>query len=314
MSGTLDRALSLWGLSGAEARLIAARENAVYRVTRGGTSLALRLHRTGYRSDAELASELDWMAAVAAAGIGVPAPVPASDGALLHVVDGVQVDVLTWLEGETLAEALDAASPDTRRQLFAALGAEMARLHAASDAWTPPPGFRRCRWDRDGLLGEMPLWDRFWRNPGLTTEDRALFEAFRTQAHDALGEDGAEADTGLIHADLVAANVLVGREGLALIDFDDGGYGYRLFDIATALFKHMTAPDYPALKAALLESYTDLRGVDLSRLDLFLALRAATYVGWNITRRAEDPTGARNRRFIDQARPLLQHWIDHRRP
>ena len=92
---------------------------------------------------------------------------------------------------------------------------------------------------------------------------------------------------------------------LSLIDFDDGGWGYRLFDIATALIKSRAEPDYPALQAALIAGYQRERALDVSALDLFMALRAVTYVGWIITRLNEPGGTTRNSRMVAQARALI---------
>ena len=87
-------ALPIWGLEGSKASLVAARENAVFRVERSQGPLALRVHRQGYRTDAELRSELDWMAELANAGLSVPVPLASVSGELLHRVKAHQVDVL----------------------------------------------------------------------------------------------------------------------------------------------------------------------------------------------------------------------------
>lgn len=306
MNAIVEQALTLWGFEDATWSLIADRENAVYRVDAGHGSFALRLHRQGYRTDAELCSELMWMAALGKGGLSVPVPCLSCEGQQLHVIDRIQVDVLTWLAGDTMDYALNICD---RTALFRHLGAHMARFHAVSDAWHPPAAFVRCHWSREGLLGEKPLWDRFWENPALTSVDRGLFTTLRSTADQHLRTIEGGADYGLIHADLVPANVLVDGDSLYLIDFDDGGYGFRLFEIATVLLKHHQAPDYIQLKAALIEGYTDLRPLDTSALDLFLALRAATYVGWNITRMDEDETGDRNARFISSARDLAARYL-----
>jgi Ser/Thr protein kinase RdoA (MazF antagonist) len=96
---------------------------------------------------------------------------------------------------------------------------------------------------------------------------------------------------------------------LHLIDFDDGGFGYRLFELATALLKYHTDPEYPVFESALIEGYSSLRTIDTTPLPLFLALRATTYVGWNISRMAEDETGARNARFIRQAENFVNAYL-----
>ena len=70
-------ALKHWGVTGCEPELLKYRENAVYRVMApNGRPAALRIHRYGYHSDAELRSELNWMQALQADGIDVPNIIP----------------------------------------------------------------------------------------------------------------------------------------------------------------------------------------------------------------------------------------------
>lgn len=298
MTKAVETALGLWGLLGARSSLVAARENAVYKVTTQGAYFALRLHRSGYRSDAELRSELQWMDVAARAGLSVPAPLASREGAFLHVIGDVQVDVLSWLSGPPLAECIDQMDGAGRVQVFTQLGQAMAELHLASDAVNFPAGFQRCRWDVEGLLGKQPLWDRFWDNPGLTGAQRDRLLAFRDRARRDLDAHSDTLDFGLIHADLVPNNVLIAEDGISLIDFDDGGFGYRLFDVATVLLKISGRADFLALKEALIQGYHARRSLDMTGLDLLMAIRAATYVGWNITRMAENGGTERNGRFI----------------
>lgn len=302
MTSVLMSALPLWGFEGARYELFAARENAVYRIQTDGGTYALRLHRQGYRTDQELRSELQWMGAFTGTSISVPEPLPSLSGNLLHIVEGIQVDVLSWLDGSPLRDLEDTLSLFERRNIFLRLGKDMARMHGLSDNWDQPKGFTRCAWDRNGLLGETPLWDRFWDNPRLDPEDRKILKAMRMKADDVLAQIEGTLDFGLIHADLVSTNVMVDGEMLHFIDFDDGGFGFRLFDVATSLHRFQQDADYADLKEALLQGYASARSLDFSALDLFLLLRSATYVGWNITRMAEDGAEERNKRFIANAR------------
>ncbi|SPJ30914.1 phosphotransferase enzyme family protein [Falsiruegeria mediterranea] len=310
MSAVVQQALKLWGLEAATVSLIATRENHVYRVNREGETYALRLHRQGLHSNAALQSELQWLAAIGAGGVGVPSPIAAKDGRFLQTIDGVQVDVLTWLSGRPLGATTQGIDHPDRTSVFRALGQEMARLHTVSDAWTPSADFARWSWDRAGLLGDAPLWDRFWENPSLNVTDRALFANFRFTANRDLERLETTLDYGLIHADLVRENVMVDGDHVRFIDFDDAGFGFRLFDVATALIKNLDEPDYPDLKAALLAGYRAERPLDPSLLDLFMALRAATYVGWIISRLDEEGGHARNTRFIKTARTVLTKYLN----
>ena len=302
-------ALPHWGLGGGTVTLIAARENAVYRVDHPSGPFALRVHRTGYRTDSQLAAELDWMAMLDQAGLSVPAPIPALNGKTLQIVGGSQVDVLTWLSGGTLVDALPHLDADQRAALFGRLGRTMAHMHSAIDGWAGASQCDRPAWDAAGLLGDSPMWDRFWDNPGLTPEQTAQMVAFRARATTELHALAPALDYGLIHADLVPANVMMSGDKLHFIDFDDGGFGFRLFDVATALFKLSAEPDYATLHHALLSGYSETRAIEASHLPLFMALRAASYVGWNITRAQEPGAGDRNARFIAEAQTAIAAYM-----
>ncbi|MDB3891604.1 homoserine kinase [Alphaproteobacteria bacterium] len=305
MNATVNSALQLWGLEGADWSLIAARENRVFKVnTRGGQSYALRLHRRAFRSDAELTSELEWMDALAKGGLNVPAPIAAMDGACLHRVDDVQIDVLSWLPGAPLGETGQPLSLTDRQGVFRRIGVQMARLHEISDAWTPPENFDRWSWDRAGLLGNQPVWGRFWENPTLSHEDKTLFEATRDRAEQQLAEVEKALDYGLIHADLVRENLMIDGDRVYLIDFDDGGWGFRLFDLATFLFKNRSEPDFQELNSAFLDGYQSRRSINIDALPLFMLLRAFTYVGWVINRMEEPGATGRSKRFVETARTL----------
>jgi Ser/Thr protein kinase RdoA (MazF antagonist) len=102
---------------------------------------------------------------------------------------------------------------------------------------------------------------------------------------------------------------MVDDDVLHLIDFDDGGFGYRLFEVATAFYPHRNSADFDTLKTSLAAGYHSIRPLNMSGLDLFLALRAMTYVGWNIARLDEDPSGERNARHITSATQLAAAYL-----
>lgn len=304
MTDTVPKALALWGLTGHQTTLVAERENLVYRVD-CTPPRALRLHRRGLRTKAELASELDWMAALQTRGLSVPQPFPALDGALCHEIDGQIVDMLGWLDGVPMGKG-GRLNPELDGQAaYRALGQAMANLHLKSDDWTPPPQFHRHKWDFDGLLGETPLWGRFWENPRLTPVEADLMTRARLKAREMLSALTAP-DYGLIHADLVQENVLFGATGPQLIDFDDGGFGYRLFDMATVLNFILREPDPEPLQSAFTQGYLATRPVDLTALPLFQAIRAFTYVGWIVPRLSEPGAEARQTRFTTLAARMAE--------
>ncbi|MCP4316080.1 MAG: phosphotransferase [Hyphomicrobiales bacterium] len=306
----VQNVLSLWGLEGCDAKLVAQRENRVFRVTGpDGCTYALRLHRPGYRSDAELYSELEWLAELHRCGLQVPLPVASQEGAYLHHSEVFPVSLLTWLPGKPMGETGGSLNVADRLAAFRAVGEAMARMHMVSDEWRLPLQFERCSWDFEGLLGDNPLWGRFWENPQLTPQQRNLIAAARDRAQDDLRAIEQTQDYGLIHADLVRENVLLSKGALQLIDFDDGGFGFRLFDIATTLNKNRREPDYTDLEAALVEGYARVRPTDTSDLQLFMLLRAFTYLGWIMTRMDEPGASVRCARFIANAVEMSRDYL-----
>lgn len=309
MRAIVDQAAGLWGLNPTGISLVAQRENAVWRADGDRGVFALRLHRVGYRTVAELTSELAWMAALQTAGMAVPRPIASRDGRLVEVIDGTCVDLLTWLPGHMAGNHGTLEGIGDRCGYMRRLGALLAQMHDISDVWTIPSGFTRPRWDRAGLVGAAPLWGPFWQNPDLTAEERDLVLEARDRADSALAALENTQDFGLIHADAITENVMIDGDTLSLIDFDDGGWGFRDFDLATVLMRQLTAPDYTALRLALLEGYSARRLVDPQTLDLHILLRSLTYLGWIITRRSEPGGEDRSARARATALPLARAYL-----
>ncbi len=261
-------------------RPLSKRENAVWEVALpDGARAALRLHRPGYQSEAAIRSELWWCGALAARGLPVPAPVPRPDGALTGVApSGRVVSVVSWVEGEPIGAAGVplAGTPAAQAEVHHALGRLLARIHAATDALVPPPWFTRPRWDREGLVGEAPLWGRFWEHPALSPTDRGVLLAARGYLSARL--DGPLAP---IHADVLRENVLAGPRGLSLIDFDDSGTGLRLYDLGTVLSQCLGEPAFPEIRAALMQGYGT---ADLAAVEAMTLMRCCASVGWTMPR------------------------------
>ncbi len=234
----------------------------------------------------------------------MPRPVVLPSGGWLTECRGYQIDLLSWCPGDTLTATIEPDGVSRGLPHLSRLGETMAKLHLLSDAWERPEKFDRPKWDHDGLLGAAPLWGRFWANPTLDRDDHIALQDFRDRASHRLIACQDELDFGLIHADLIPDNVLVDNDRLHLIDFDDGGFGYRLFELATALIRYIEMPEYEAIKQALLEGYLQHRMIDLSHFDLFMGLRAVTNLGWIADRLTEAGARERNEKAIRIARKL----------
>jgi Ser/Thr protein kinase RdoA (MazF antagonist) len=278
--------------NGTATRLIRNRENAVFEIKLPTGKAALRLHRQAYQDDQAIESELWWCGALAAQGVCVPAALKSRDGAyLVKLSNGRCASVIAWVEGEPLGEAgVPFATP--LPQLLAqhhTLGRLIATLHIATDALVLPTTFSRPKWDINGLVGENPFWGRFWDHPAASAEQKSVLEKARAYLLGQLTQQRASgADFGPIHADVLRENVLVEGNKLSLIDFDDSGFGFRLYDLGTVMSQNLYEPAYAQIRDALIAGYASLRAVTNDMVEVHTLARTCASVGWTISRLAPD--------------------------
>lgn len=275
---------------GTPVRLINARENAVFEMTLpDGTHAALRLHRMGYQSDAAIQSELWWTAALAAKGVPVPEPLATvNSDQLVRLGTGRMASAVRWLDGDPLGKHGQPFDMPTDRVVrrYHALGQMIARVHDTTDALALPDFFIRPRWDIPGLVGEAPLWGRFWDHPAAAADQRKTLISARGFLANWLSR---QTDApGLIHADVLRENVLVHGDRLSLIDFDDSGIGFRHQDLGTALVQNLYEPAYTVIRDALISGYAETRPVTVEAVEVFALARTCASVGWTMPRLAPD--------------------------
>jgi len=321
-----SNALQAWQLEAKLLELIKYRENAVYRVlTDDNRQFALRIHRPGYHTDAALRSELQWMFALAKDGIEVPEIIPTPDGQLFVKASAEgdpqprQVDLFAWVEGQELGSVENGLGNDPQaiHQIYHTIGQKAAQLHNHACRWSLPTDFQRHAWDLEGLVGEQPFWGRFWALEALTDQQRELINDARETIRAELEAYDQTADNySLIHADFVPENLLVDGEHVRLLDFDDAGFGWHLFELATALYFIQDEPHYEVAKAALIAGYREFRPLpdsELQYLPLFLAARAFTYLGWVQSRWETETAKALTPMLVQLACETAERYLMHSR-
>ena len=274
----IEASLGLWDETrSGHARLVNLSENHTFRVDAPAGRFMLRVHRPGYQSAAAIESELAWLGALQGA-LPVPRPLAGLHGRLLQSLPtGHHVVLFAAEPGIEPPEDGDLAP------LFEVLGRYAARLHDHAQSWNRPASFTRQAWTAASILDPAGLWGDWRGAPGaeavlapLTALDRQLRQ--RLQAY------GMSADRyGLIHADMRLANLLVDGDHVTLIDFDDCGFCWFLYDLAASLSFVETRRDLRTLIDAWVAGYTPVRPLtseDLAMIEPMILLRRMALLAW----------------------------------
>jgi Ser/Thr protein kinase RdoA (MazF antagonist) len=303
--GVARAALDAFGFTDAQLRLIVDAGNTTYRVRVPGdkpleTDLyvngyySLRLHQSGYQNEGAVDSELKWLFALSEGGLPVPQPIFTRDGHLsvevsLPGAPARRCSLLRWVKGRM-----------SGKRVFPwhlkAIGRLMARLQNHASKWSPPPGFVRRHYDHNGLWGD-DTGTGYTADQVIPMIPREYSDGFHivTSRVESVRDDWEKGPEvyGLIHADLgTEANVLFHRGEARAIDFDDGGYGYWVYDLAIPLVDLEGYKAFPIFRKALLEGYDEYRSLpteQLEKLDLFIAAFRALEIFWGTAAMLYDP-------------------------
>ncbi|WP_084127208.1 phosphotransferase enzyme family protein [Demequina sp. NBRC 110054] len=277
-----------------EMTLIGVSENASFLLRRDGVPFAvLRLNRPGYLAGSgAVLSETAWVRAIAEdTDVAVPAPLAGADGETVQtlVLEGGResTGVLSpFVPGTMLEDRAD------QERWFGRIGTATAQLHEHARGWKRPAGFSRHDWALEHMIGADARWGR-WRDQYLLERDRALLARAEAAALSVLGDGPARTpDTwGLIHADIRPSNVIVEGDAMTVIDFDDCGDSWFLYDFASALTWMDHLPTAAGMAQDWIAGYREVRPT-FSAADAEVAValdmvRCLTMLGWCTTHRAD---------------------------
>lgn len=281
-----NASLPLWPVpEGARARLINVSENATYLVEAGDFRSVLRVHRPAYHTRRGIEQELAWSQALAADGmVRTPPPIAGNDGELVQeghaegLCERRYMVMFTFSPGRQPDENEDLAAG------FERLGAIAAQTHLHSQAWRKPEPLERLVWDADAVFGPEPNWGDWRDAPNVTPQIREVLEKVEEVVCRRLAAFGKGRDRyGLVHADMRLANLLIDDDATTLIDFDDCGLGWFLYDFATSISFMEDHPQVPALRRAWVRGYRSVRPLpdeDEAEIDTFVMLRRMALLAW----------------------------------
>ncbi len=283
----VEQSLPLWDLpEGTTATLMNVSENATYRLDApDGSKTVLRVHRENYHTLNGIQTELDWLHALQNdAGIITPQAIAGRDGREIQedIVDGLpvkrQMVLFEFIDGIEPSEDHDLIEP------FRRLGEVGALLHHHAMGWKRPAYYERLVWDHEHVAGPNPNWGNWRDGPISDPAHIAQFERLERGMVERLNRYGRGPERfGLAHADLRLANLLLVGDSTRVIDFDDCGDAWFLYDLATALTLIDNIEATPALVEAWLDGYARHRQLDdddLAAIASLIMMRRIAMMAW----------------------------------
>lgn len=276
--------------------------NQVYRVTTAAETLVVRV--PGAAADpAQPLLTIAWLQHLARCGLErIP-----------RYVDRVPLGnsfatILTWVAGEPLEKRVTPA--DAR-----AMGVFTARLHNASDSFSPPETTGHLRWDWDRLFGPGTILHAPERDYLLTPQQQNILQQTAQRVRVAMDRlEGLPQTYGAIHSDLHTSNVVMEHGVLGAIDFGECAPGWYLFDAAVPLLDFALDWDEPRddLHTAWLEGYQSVRLLlpeIWAELPVFLAARCAETTNW-VLDWSEETQAESAAEFLAESIDWLAEWLD----
>ena len=291
-----DQALARWGLGAPTLTWLGYGGNAVFKVQSDAGEYVLRLQPAWRVNFRQARSELAWLKAIRQmSDLRAPCPVAASaknHAALLVEVAHPQLPpphsalacLFEFIHGAS-KPAADLRCADLR-----AIGRYLARLHTRAQI-SPPAGFDRPRLAAQGLFGGGSPYAPQRNDQILTTAQQEVCQAVARAVETVWSQlHRQDAAFGLIHADLLAKNILFTEAGIAALDFEYCGWGCYLYDLAPLLWqlKGEQPQNYAQLTASLWAGYSAALGdvpPSPDHLETLIAARQLASCRWLLNNR-----------------------------
>jgi len=271
-----------------EVRLLAQSENIVFLVDDPARTqkyvARVNSGRLAYHSKPSIESEMEWLMAIRRdTDIRVPDVLADRNGDTVHTLNLGEKNNTRFAALYSFLEGIEPPEDNLVRDFFG-LGAITAKLHEHSKCWTPPDSFKRHSWSAEDILDDTLNWGHWKDGIGIEGETAQVLARAETVVRKRMEDLPSDKDNfGLIHADLRLPNLLVNGAQMSIIDFDDCGYGWFLYELAAAVSFIEDHADFDQLLSRWIEGYQTVSEIDqeiLDALPTLLLLRRFSLIAW----------------------------------
>lgn len=267
-------------------------ENLTYQIETEAKRYVLRIYRPGYHDPEELYGEILWQKRLKEdTCLHLADILEGKDGMLIQRAEiggkSYDIAVFTFVPGKVLRDL----SGEKLYCYMEKMGEITGILHKHAIEWKDAGKLKRFHWDFEDLAGKNARWGSFMEMKTLTPDQMKWYEEAVKIAEKRLQKYGKTKERyGLIHGDLNINNILADGETLYVLDFDDCGFGWFLYDLSTAVLEYFGETMQRSLEALLkgYQKYRKLPKEDLEEVETFVILRKIIRVGWIATHMDND--------------------------
>lgn len=276
----------------------------------------LRVNRPGYHSLEELNSEISWMYELKKdTDIHMAEVLPGKNGERIQKLDMQDPEnpyytcsLFSFVEGESIRDI-----EYTRLlQYQKVIGSICAKMHLHVLNSEKVRSLPRFSWSEKDLVGKDAIVGDWEISDQITEEQRAVLKQAVEIALKRLEEYGKSSDRyGLIHSDLNINNILVDGDVVNVLDFDDCGYGWFLYDLATSVLEYDDTLE--EMIAAWVEGYEQIRTLseaDKDEIDTFVVLRKIVRIGWIYSHIDNDTVKRVTPKYYEETTKLASKYIE----
>jgi Ser/Thr protein kinase RdoA (MazF antagonist) len=259
----------------------------------GGKVAIICVNKPGYHRPKELLGEVVWMDEIRRkTDVHIPQVYTDMQGtAVRHFTFPGNSQIYYYIVSEYVeGEELEHLAGPIDSSMAVRVGEIAAKLHVQSFLRSrEKPDLDCFQWDVENLLGHRARWGDFNLYPAADAS-RQLLNTAAQRIIRKLKTYGKSRDTYfLIHSDLHTGNLLVNGNDVTVIDFDDCGYGWFLYDLAAFLSHQNDHLD--ELVNGWCTGYETVRALtdeDIQMIPVFVLLRRLVRLGWLSTRKGND--------------------------
>ncbi len=307
----IDEINGSYRINAIHAELLKVSENTTLRIdTADNVPYILRINRPSYHSISELESETRWMDIIRHdTDIHVPEVIKNSKGEYVSGFSestkyGRYYSIFSFISGRDL----QAGSVEELKKNIEAAGMTAAKLHKCTINSDQVRQLPRFCWDYEDLLGANPRWGHWSFHPLLSEQEKEKIKSFCYSIKKKLDEYGKGPNRyGMIHGDLHLSNFIETPDKLYLIDYDDCGYGWFLYECGCTLMQYNDPLE--ELSQSWIRGYTGIRNLsdkDLEMIPVFILMRRIARIGWMASHSSSDTAAS-----VSDFRTYIDVTIDH---